>query len=143
MKKPLGFSFVELLVCVTIAAILLALLFINISKSRVNTRVKLQAQELASDLRFTKSLAMAEGTALIDFSASDSYVVKDSSGRIKKRTSIAPDVSLSFPSGSRIFVFSASGAVDHGGTFKTSARGAARTYSVNLTMETGMVTGEN
>jgi len=141
MKKSRAFTLVEVLVCLAIAAGLLALLFISLSKSRQNTQVRLQGQMLVSDLRLARSLATTEGTALVDFTTSGSYLVKDSSGRARKKTEIYPGVSIAFPSGSLVYTFNAAGAADHGGTFLVSAAGASRSYTVELTDATGMITG--
>jgi len=48
--------------------------------------VKLQAQELASDLRIAKGSAMAEGSASIDFTDIGPYINQGFFRRNKKRT---------------------------------------------------------
>lgn len=143
MKKYIrGFTFVELIIVLVIVSFVMALGLVRISKAKAGTQVKMQAQMLVSDLKFARSLAIVEGSSSVDFSSSSYYDIKSSSGKLKKRVSYYSGISITYPTGSKVYNFTQSGKTDHGGSFIISKSGANRSYTVTLTQDSGMVVVE-
>ena len=140
MKNNKAFTFPELIVVIIILLVVISLILLSIPKARQNARLKVQAQNMVSDLRLARSMAISEGSSSIDFSDSGYYLIKDSAGGTKSRINYYEGIDITFPSGSRLFVFGQSGAADHGGSFQFAAAGADKRYTVTLTASTGMIT---
>lgn len=79
MKKSTGFSLLELVVVISVIAILAASLIPRISSDALT--IAAQAEQVASDIRYTQSLAMTQGQRYrVNFPSTTTYTITDTSG---------------------------------------------------------------
>lgn len=79
MKKTHGFTIIELIVVISIVAILAAAPLIAVNS--LNLNLGGQAKQIISDIRYTQSLAMTKGSRYrFRILSSTTYQVQDSSG---------------------------------------------------------------
>jgi MSHA pilin protein MshC len=78
MLKEEGFTIIELVIVIVLIGMISAYITFNWSGSRIN--LDGQAQQLASDLRYTQSLAMTQGERYKLVTIGNTYQIQDNSG---------------------------------------------------------------
>jgi prepilin-type N-terminal cleavage/methylation domain-containing protein len=97
-KYSPGFTLVELLIVMAVVSICLAIAMPDIATFSSGYKLRAAAREVASDLQFTRLLAVKENKAFRVIFGSDSYqVIRLSDGSVAKSRSFGPeypDISL-------------------------------------------------
>jgi len=141
-----GFSLIEIIIVISILAVILAIGMPYFFKSKANTQLRNTARELKITLEMTRSEAKADGANVgIEFVGTDNQIsghkVKDETGRVIK--------SVTFPDGvtgditgltSTPLEFKSNGSITTDGTIVIRSSKSNKYFTLTLVKTTGLVT---
>jgi len=140
-----GFSLIELIIAISIFAILLAIGIPYFMKSRANTSLRTQAKELKTSLEYARSQAKSSGSntqMLFNGPTNEvsGYNILDSTGRVVKSTVFEGGVyaDITGLSGTPL-EYSPNGSSAEDGNILVKSRNTNKYFTLTLVKTTGLV----
>jgi prepilin-type N-terminal cleavage/methylation domain-containing protein len=142
----IGFTLTETLIVLALIAIVAAISIPNMRRGTVNTRLRVTARELVSDLDYTRSVAKAKcGTAKMNIttggaSAATAYNVTDPNGVVVKRKTIEDNITVDFSkvADSNAVTYTQTGGTSKGGEIHVKSTATSRYYIIEVNPVTGL-----
>ena len=138
MQTQRGFSLVELMIAIAVAAILGAIAMYSWQGYRDNINLKTATREVMSDIANSRQRAVAENTSYqMNFTnGASSYTITSGSTITKNLADFGND--LSFTSGNLQLTFLTRGISNNGTITLTNGKGSTATITINITGRTNV-----
>jgi type IV fimbrial biogenesis protein FimT len=137
MRIQRGFSLIELLIAISVVAIMGGIAMYSWQGYRDNTNLKTAAREVMSDIANCRQRAVAENASYqMNFTnGASTYTITSAAGTITKNLSDFGN-GLSFTSGNLLVTFLTRGISSNGTITLTNGKGSTATITINITGRT-------
>lgn len=139
-----GYSLAEVVVVVSILAVLMAIATVVMSRARANRQLDASANELLAVCKYARQVAQSQSGATVAFAfpsgSAPTWSVVNSSSQTLKQGTLQNNVTLTVPSGMNPLAFQPDGSVTSGGTMTLTASLTQRTAQLSVNQTTGSAT---
>lgn len=136
LRNNRGFTLVELLVVLSIIALIMSIATINKSQLVLRYRFNTVLREMVNDLRYAQSKAIIDGKSYrIEFTSNKRYTVREEASPVYKTIKeviLPPEIEVHYNRSNRLCLFNTDGTESYGG-------GTVTLYSKGLKKEITIV----
>ncbi len=140
IRKPVGFTLVELVMVMLLIMIIAAIAYPSFQKYAINARLKAAARDILGDFGNAKAQAVAENKVyeVVFNEGNNTYSIQPNGGPVivtKSPTNFASDIRIANPNflGGNVVSFSTRGTCTNGSVELTNSRGSKATITTTIT----------
>lgn len=137
VSRHIGYSIAEIIIVITILAVLMAIGIMNVSRARANRELDTAAVELTNALKYARQLAMSSNGATVTFTGGGTYAIATSGGQLLRQLAVPGSVAVTVPAQMNPLTFGANGSASNGGTITVTSAATGRTGSITVQQVAG------